>query len=154
MKWVSFSPVPERPLQYGWKLSFATPPCHWDRVIIIVVVVGCTPPLTIIGCNYPSPKYIAHSAIISLADFEWPLLAPQPTDLHFKHRSGRLQIAIFPNQASKRKSAARRAPCALDAARRGAVAARAARWAPDAKRRASMRLWTACESFMDRLRSV
>ena len=52
----------------------------------------------------PFAKYIAHSARNSLADFERPLLAPQPTDLHFKHRSGRLQIAIFPIQASKRES--------------------------------------------------
>ena len=61
MEWVSFSPVPERPLQYGWKLSFPTPPCHRDRVIVVVVVavvvvviiIGCTPPLTIIGCTPP-----------------------------------------------------------------------------------------------------
>ena len=55
MKRVSFSSVPERPLQYGWKLSSPTPPCHRDRVIvvIVVVIVGCTPPLTIIDCTPP-----------------------------------------------------------------------------------------------------
>ena len=35
---------------------------------------------------YPSPQYIAHSARNSFADFERPLLAPQPTDLHDKKR--------------------------------------------------------------------
>ena len=50
------------------------------------------------------PKYIPHSARNLIPDFERPLLAPQPTDFHFKHRSGRLQIAIFPIPLSKRKS--------------------------------------------------
>ena len=37
-------------------------------------------------------QYIAHSARNSLADFERPLLAPQPTDLHDKKRGLILEI--------------------------------------------------------------
>ena len=59
----------------------------WMKIAIMRLCFCCC-----CGWLYPSPEYIAHSAINSFADFERPLLAPQPTDLDDKKR-GLFQIS-------------------------------------------------------------